>query len=578
MTARGKSVSRRRGGKPPGGPPAAEGVPLERELVVIARPEVGLRATREGVASALEVDVAPLAELLGAEGIALEPLFGLSEERLQLEAAALAPSAEVEVPDLSVYYRVRAPDERLDELAEHLLEQEAVEAAYVKPPSELPEAPQGAVEMLNDMLPLAEEAPPATPDFTARQGYLDAAPGGIDARYAWTLSGGRGADVGIIDIEGAWRFTHEDLKENQGGVVGTQSTSLGWRNHGTAVAGEFGGDRNTVGVTGICPDANVRGISIFGGLGSAAAIRKAADLLKAGDIILIELHRAGPRHSFQPRDDQKGYIAIEWWPDDCAAISYAVSKGVVVVEAAGNGAENLDDALYDARPAGFPASWKNPFNPDNPNCGAVVVGAGAPPPGTHGRDHGPDRSRLGFSNYGSRVDCQGWGREVTTTGYGDLQGGNNEDLWYTDQFSGTSSASPVVVGALGCVQGVLYAQGASLLTPARARDLLRATGSPQQDVAGRPRTQRIGNRPNLRELIPTAATVWHHNVKVKYAYAVHTSQAAWAFIDAAGWRRINPGAADGVTNAFAVCCEAAANALNAHVYMDDGFIYRIILA
>ena len=69
------------------------------------------------------------------------------------------------------------------------------------------------------------------------------------------------------------------------------------------------------------------------------------------------------------------------------------------------------------------------------------------------RDWGPDRSRLDFSNYGARVDVQGWGREVTTTGYGDLQGGLNEDLWYTDHFSGTSSASPVVVGALAANAG-----------------------------------------------------------------------------------------------------------------------------
>ena len=58
-----------------------------------------------------------------------------------------------------------------------------------------------------------------------------------------------------------------------------------------------------------------------------------------------------------------GFIAIEWWPDDFAAIRYAVEKGIVVVEAAGNGFQNLDAAIYGVRPAGFPASWTNPFNP-----------------------------------------------------------------------------------------------------------------------------------------------------------------------------------------------------------------------
>ena len=481
--------------------PSGPIVPLgERELIVVANPEAGLRASREGVSSAAGADVAPIADLLRSEGVTLRPLFGLSEERLIERTTAMAASAAAVgaegVPDLSVYYRVEAADERLDELAEQLRESEAVTAAYVKPPGELP-------QMLNDMAPSPEDAPPVTPDFTARQIYLDAAPSGIDARYAWTLSGGSGAGIRIIDLEWAWRFDHEDLTQNQGGVVGgTQSANLRSRNHGTAVIGEIGGDRNNRGITGICPDATVSAVAFS--MPSAAAIRLAADRLRAGDIMLLEIHRAGPRHNFQGREDQLGYIAIEWWPDDFDAIRYAIGRGVIVVEAAGNGAENLDDPLYNVRPPGFPPTWTNPFNRANRDSGAIVVGAGAPPPGTHGRDWGPDRSRLDFSNFGALIDAQGWGREVTSTGYGDLQGGMNENEWYTDRFSGTSSASPIVVGALGCVQGILRARGKPLLTPARARQCLRSTGSPQQNAPGRPITQRIGNRPNLRQLINCA--------------------------------------------------------------------------
>ena len=468
----------------------------EPELSVVARPDVGLRATRQGVASATGADVSSLAEVLEDEGANLRPLFG-REERVTAAVEAVAARGG-EVPELSVYYRVEAPEERLDALAERLRELDEVEAAYVKPPAEPAQA-------LNDMAPVAEQPPATTPDFTGRQRYLNVAPGGIDAQYAWTQTGGHGGGVRIIDVEGAWRFTHEDLTQNQGGVVGgTQSTDIGWRNHGTAVIGEFGGDRNDRGVVGICPAANVRAISIFGGTGSAAAIRQAADLLGPGDIILIELHRPGPRFNFANRNDQLGYIAIEWWDDDFAAIRYAVARGVIVVEAGGNGAENLDDALYNTRPTGFPTAWTNPFNRANRDSGAVVVGAGAPPPNTHGNNWGPDRSRLDFSNFGAMIDAQGWGREVTTCGYGDLQGGSDEDEWYTDQFSGTSSASPIVVGALGCVQGVLRANGRIPLSPARAREVLRATGSVQQAATGRPVTQRIGNRPNLRQLIPLA--------------------------------------------------------------------------
>jgi hypothetical protein len=462
----------------------------------VSKEEVGLRATREGVASTAGHDLAPLANLLKSENVRLTPLFGVSEERLKAEVASLAPSLPGPLPDLSLYYYVDAPDEQLDSLAERLRQQPSIAAAYVKPPAE-PAAVAQAQIVLNDMLPLAEDAPPVTADFTSRQIYLNPAPAGIDAYYAWGLPGGRGAGVNIIDCEWAWRFTHEDLLANQGGIISGVQT--GDDNHGTAVLGEFHGNQNSFGVTGIASDAFVRSSSFS--LPTSTAIYNAANLLRPGDILLLEIHRPGPRATGV---GQQGFIAIEWWPDDYDAIRYAASRQILVVEAAGNGAQNFDDPVYNTPAPGFPASWSNPFRRGNRDSGAILVGAGAPPPGTHGRDWGPDRSRLDFSNYGAAVDVQGWGREVTSTGYGDLQGGLSRDVWYTDQFSGTSSASPIIVGALACVQGVLRAHGRVPLSPARARDLLRSTGSPQQDAPGRPATQRIGNRPNLRQLIPGA--------------------------------------------------------------------------
>ena len=48
------------------------------------------------------------------------------------------------------------------------------------------------------------------------------------------------------------------------------------------------------------------------------------------------------------------------------------------------------------------------------------------------------------------------------------------------------------------------ARGRPVLTPAQVRSFLRSTGSPQQDAPGRPATQRIGNRPDLRALSTAA--------------------------------------------------------------------------
>jgi hypothetical protein len=545
-----------------------------RELVVMAKSEVGLRATAEGVASAFGADVSPLAEVLSAAGVTIRPLFGVSEERMSQKAEAMAAAVgeSEETRDLPLYYQVDAPDEKLDDLAEQLQGMDAITAAYVKPPAE------PAVFMIDEQ-PDAAEAPAVTPDFASRQAYLGPAPVGVDAHYAWTLAGGRGTGVKIIDCEWGWNFTHEDLVQNQMGVVvGTSSTN---DNHGTAVLGEISGDRNSIGITGICPDATV-GAASFVNKPSAQTIVEAADKLGAGDIILLEIHRRGPNGGGA---GQQGYIAIEWWPDDYAAIVYAMNKGIIVVEAAGNGWEDLDDAAYDTPMAGFPATWKNPFNSANPNTGAIVVGAGNPPNPTHGRSVSPspwnetyvDRARCGFSNWGSRVDTQGWGWEVTSTGYGNLQGGSDRNLWYTDTFSGTSSASPIIVGVLGCLQGILKAQGSPLLTPPRARNLLKSTGSPQQDATGRPISQRIGNRPNLRQLIPLASKTWHANKKVIRVYATSQSQNAWAYIQDVGWRKIKTGSPASVTAMFAAFCDALTSGKTVNVYADGSDIYRMYL-
>lgn len=467
----------------------------------------------EGGPAAESADIAPLSATMAEFAAVMEPLFGIpegriraSDERIRARAAAVHPTDAMAVaaPDdmeMDTYYAVSAREENLDELAEALLRQSSlVEAAYVKPESGEPIAePETADDVINMMKPMPGDAPAVTPNFTSSQIYLDPAPAGIDARYAWSIAGGRGAGVRIIDCEWGWNFSHEDLiRKNIGVVYGSNSIFF---DHGTAVLGEYSGDVNSFGITGICSDALAGASSFANSPSTARTIREAADRLDAGDIILLEIHRAGPNAT---GSGQFGFIAIEWWPDDFAAIRYATNKRILVVEAAGNGAQNFDDAIYDQRPSNFPPSWRNPFNPANPSSLAVVVGAGAPPPGTHGQNYGVDRSRLGFSNYGKRVDCQGWGREVTTTGYGDLQGGP-QNQWYTETFSGTSSASPIVVGALGCVQGTLKAKGTSLLTPSSAINLLRTTGSPQQDTPGRPKTQRIGNRPDLRQLIPSVA-------------------------------------------------------------------------
>jgi hypothetical protein len=432
----------------------------------------------------------------------IRPLFAANLERLaEIPEATASPT----VVSLGQYFVVDGLVGPAGQLRAQLEALDFVLGAYLKPAAEPATIDTQAI---NNMAPSLEDPPATTPDFTTRQSYLDSPPVGVNARWAWTQPGGRGENVAVIDVEGAWRLTHEDLLPRRIGITaGTASDQIRWRNHGTAVAGVISSDDNGYGTTGIAPQASLSTVAIFGSdMSSATAIKRAADALKPGDVMLIELHRPGPRAGAA---GQFGYIAVEWWPDDYDAILYAVSRGIIVVEAAGNGSQNLDDPAYDLPQLGFPPSWHNPFRRGARDSGAIVVGAGAPPPGTHGDSTlGPDRSRLDFSNFGSMIDAQGWGRHVTTCGYGDLQGGQgSEDYWYTDGFSGTSSASPIVTGSLACVQGILRASRARELTPQSARQLLRQTGSPQQAGPNAAVTQRIGNRPNIRELVVHAIQV-----------------------------------------------------------------------
>ena len=225
--------------------------PEMAEVVTRFKPEAGVRLVESQLASISDVDVTNVRNRLArVPDLVLRRLFDQTEAALLDQTGAIAAATGATVPNLSLYYTARVPYEEASGLVEDLAKEPLVDAAYIKPPAE----PAGLFD--DELVTLTTEAPPATPNFVLEQGYLGPAPGGIDANYAWTRPGGTGVGVNIIDIEGAWRFTHEDLLLKLSGVVGgIPTTNLDWRNHGTAVAGEISADHNNLGVNGICPDA-----------------------------------------------------------------------------------------------------------------------------------------------------------------------------------------------------------------------------------------------------------------------------------------------------------------------------------
>jgi len=378
----------------------------QSELVIMFKKDAEVSVDKKSAIKSPVIEageIKKLQKILKKDTLQLKSVFGKLAKKSRIPKPAQSIYDELKI-DPKSFFSVSSEIEDLHAMQKELIGKDFVEAAYIKPAAEEPDA-----EDWN------------TADFTGSQGYLDAAPNGIDARFAWNMSGGRGEAVEIIDMEQGFNLHHRDLPENFGGLIqgNNRASSI---DHGTAVLGVLGADDNGRGVTGISHNSQLRAIS-HNGVGTSQTIIDAADELNAGDFILLEVHRPGPAAN---GDGQDGYIAIEWWPDDFAAIVYATSKGIIVVEAAGNGAEDLDAEIYNKPDAGFPSSWKNPFNKSNPQSGAVIVGAGSP-------NSGSDRTILSFSNWGSRVDAQGWGSGVATTAYGTLQG---DQILKIDPFNG----------------------------------------------------------------------------------------------------------------------------------------------
>jgi Subtilase family/Dockerin type I domain len=397
----------------------------------------------------------------------LNRLFGKSEQELDKAKEIYEASSRHQLADLNLYYKIDvAGNAEAERIINQLNRLDIVEIAYFEP---VPE-------------PADYKDVSATPNFEPYQDYLQIAPYGVDAYYAKTQPGGDGTGVKIVDIEYGWNMTHEDLGRALGKlIVGDPSRK---DDHGTAVLGEMIATDNGFGVTGIAPGADVGMVSVEA-LSVSEALLTAVDNLNRGDLILIELHSPGPHYNFQVRPDQAGYVCMEYWQDNFDAIQYAWARGIIVVEAAGNGSENYDDLNI----------YGQLFDTTYRNSHAILAGAGAPPSGVYGTD----RSRLGFSNYGARVNLQGYGNGVYTTGYGGLyNGGGDTNQFYTATFSGTSSASPIVTASIACLQGYYKANFGSVLTSDMVRTVMVATGSPQQGNT----SQHIGPRPDLAGAIP----------------------------------------------------------------------------
>lgn len=396
-------------------------------------------------------------------GITIDKLFTSVEHNRILEKAERARQITpgYKPPAFLNYFSVRCPHAiNADEVLNMLRNNEYIEMAYFES---------------NPLPPPRINMGPGANPKSIEQGYLDPAPKGVNAKYAWKFNGGAGqGKVKFIDIEQGWFLGHEDIVDAKVKLFWGKNHE--YQDHGAAVLGIILMQDNNKGGIGITPLVKANVISQISPKGNHAvhdAILKATDHLEFGDILLLEVQESDTT----PFDK---YWPAEIKPAIFHAIELATALGIIVIEAAGDGSkeENAQGNDLDNFKDKNDKYIFNRNSNDFKDSGAIIVG-GASDSEAHGR--------IKSSNYGNRIDCYAWGSNVFTIG--DVVDG------YIPHFNGTSSASAIVAGVAIAVQSIAEAAGKKRLGPAQMRETLshHANGTPSPD--------RIGVMPDLKKII-----------------------------------------------------------------------------
>lgn len=264
----------------------------------------------------------------------------------------------------------------------------------------------------------------------------------VRADQAWSIS--RGTDVPVAVIDTGVDFNHPDLASNiwsnlaeLGGTAGVDDDHNGfiddvhgwdyynWDNdprddhgHGTAVSGVIAAVAdNALGIAGIAPESKIIPIKVLNAQGSGfvshviSAIRYAADL--GAKVINMSLGVF------------KNFLSKSWQISFESAVSYARSRGAVVVAAAGNEGSRVENS--------YPAGIKD------------VIAVGAIEPLTDRRAY--------FSNFGKLLDFVAPGVDILSLRAGGTSFGSSSvvDPAYS-RASGTSFSSPIVAGVVALIR------------------------------------------------------------------------------------------------------------------------------
>ena len=401
-------------------------------LVVKFRDALRVRSSPDGLMSLVGGDLSVVAAVLTKHEATASPLIHLPAATLGLLERRASRSSGIAQPDLAGIMVLDAPKSRREQLANELNALDAIEFVYF--------------QQLN-FRPTCEDIPPQTRDYFDFQSYHGPDPG-LNMTAAWEMGSASGAGVNVALVERAYYADHEDLCDIvlEPGQTMMLIPRITDPDHGTAGFGELISLDNDYGCTGLVPDATgyfFPSMSLEEGSRLFTAITSALLTLGPGDVVLLNI---GPFNG--PLNGPLELDRTAWM-----LIRIGSDLGIVMVEPAGNGNLDLDT------------------QPDLGDSGAIIVGAGSP-------DIHHDKLRV--SNFGSRVNLQAWGSDVFTLGYGDFaQPGGDVNQSYTDNFSGTSAAAPMIAACAVALQSLANEHLGQPLTPLELRDILIRTGIPQ---------------------------------------------------------------------------------------------------
>jgi serine protease len=404
-------------------------------------------------------------------GISIKNLFhSINPERIRdliKQAGKLDPAYQAR--DLLSYFAIDCPPEVHEvEVLEILSHYKSVELAYSETCSYSPPA-----RYYDYKIPFRG------------QEYLDPAPRGIDAKYAWGFPGGDGTgNVRFIDIEKGWMLNHEVIHINTVPQTGINKHSFA--DHGAGVLGIIMMRPNEEGAIGIVCGAKGYVISQYrsdGSMNTADAILAAIDHLHFGDILLLEAQvlDSTERDKLWPVEIQDAIYSV---------IRLATALGIIVIEAGGNGNLNgnegndLDQFMLSGK------KLLDPNSLDFRDSGAIIVAAAS---------QTLPYKRLYFSNYGERINCYARGEFVLTAG--NYPGNSGLAInTYTSNFGGTSSATAIIAGAAIAIQSIKEANHQSRFSPFQMRNILSDHSNGTSSVNGN-LADKIGVMPDLKKII-----------------------------------------------------------------------------